>query len=124
MDDPNHPDAFAVRLQPTQCTTYWDRCNSLHAGDINECHVIQRVWKEALDEYDEFAEIVEMLMETGAEENDPALLELNRCSVTRGFHDVRTCGRRRQVVTGATSSSMIGRRGRRLHCCAGGGSNL
>eukprot|EP00978_Attheya_sp_CCMP212_P025382 scaffold81541_cov35-Attheya_sp.AAC.1 len=77
MDDPNHPDAFfAVRLQPTRRTAYWDRCNSLHAGDINERRVIQRVWKEALDEYDEFAEIAEMLMETGADENDPALLEV------------------------------------------------
>eukprot|EP00978_Attheya_sp_CCMP212_P028758 scaffold100264_cov69-Attheya_sp.AAC.4 len=73
MDDPNHPDAFAVHLQPTQRTTYWDRCNSLHAGDINERHVVQWVWKEALDDYDKFAEIAEMLMEMGADENDPAL---------------------------------------------------
>eukprot|EP00978_Attheya_sp_CCMP212_P014396 scaffold36556_cov55-Attheya_sp.AAC.1 len=77
MDDPNHPDAFfAVRLQPTRRTTYWDQCNSLHTGDINERRVIQRVWKEAIDEYDEFVEIAEMLMETGADENDPALLEV------------------------------------------------
>eukprot|EP00978_Attheya_sp_CCMP212_P007757 scaffold18055_cov63-Attheya_sp.AAC.2 len=77
MDDPNHPDAFAVRLQPTQRMTYWDLCNSLHAGeDINERRVVQRVWKEELDDYDKFAEIKEMLMETGADENDPALLEV------------------------------------------------
>jgi hypothetical protein len=57
MNDPNHPDAFAVRLQPTRRTTYWDRCNSLHAGAINERRMIQRVWKEALDDYDEYSEI-------------------------------------------------------------------
>ena len=48
MDDTNHPDAFAVRLQPTRRTTYWDRCNRLHAGDINERRVVQRVWKEII----------------------------------------------------------------------------
>jgi hypothetical protein len=34
IDDPNHPDAFSVPLQPTQRTINWDRCNRLHAGDI------------------------------------------------------------------------------------------
>ena len=48
MDDTNHPDAFAVRLLPTRRTTYWDRCNRLHAGDINERRVVQRVWKEII----------------------------------------------------------------------------
>eukprot|EP00978_Attheya_sp_CCMP212_P000973 scaffold2035_cov53-Attheya_sp.AAC.2 len=77
MDDPSHSDAFPVHLQPTRHTTYYgDRCNSLHAGDINDRCFIQRVWKEALDDYDTFAEIAEMLMEAGFDENDPNLFEV------------------------------------------------
>jgi hypothetical protein len=42
----------------------------------DERRAIQRLWEEALDEYDEFAEIAEMLMAVGFDENDPSLLEV------------------------------------------------
>jgi hypothetical protein len=76
MNDPNQPDAFVVRLQPTRRTTYWDRCNSLHAGAIYERRIVQHLWKEALDDYDEYADLVGLLKSAGFDENDPTLLDV------------------------------------------------
>jgi hypothetical protein len=78
MNDPNHSDTYDVRLQPAKRpTTYWDRCNNLlhDAGAIHERRqIIQRLWKEALDDYDEYADILGVLMAVGFNENDADLV--------------------------------------------------